>query len=73
VIYSFEVKGKIREVNLAKQAVTLQVTSVSLLGNEKGAPAQLFAEGKNAATEAFKKRTVGSVQSKTEAEVGIEF
>jgi len=73
VIYSFEVKGKIREVNLAKQAVMLQVTSVSLLGNEKGAPAQLFAEGKNAATEAFKKRTVGSVQSKTEAEVGIEF
>ena len=73
VIYSFEVKGKIREVNVAKQTVMLQVTSVSLLGNEKGASADLFAEGKNAASEAFKKRTVGSLQSKTETELGIEF
>jgi hypothetical protein len=73
VTYTFEVKGKIREVNVAKQTVLLQVSSVSLLGNEKGAPAPLFAEGKNTATETFKKRTVGSVQSKTEAEVGMEF
>jgi hypothetical protein len=73
VTYTFEVKGKIREVNVAKQTVLLQVTSVSLLGNDKGAPAQLFAEGKSAATEAFRKRTVGSLQSKTEAEVGMEF
>ncbi len=73
VTYTFEVKGKIREVNVAKQTVLLQVTSVTVLGNEKGAPTQLFAEGKNAAAEAFRKRTVGSIQSKTEAEVGMEF
>jgi hypothetical protein len=73
VVYTFEVKGKIKEVNVARQSVLVQVTGISLQGNDKGAPAQLFAEGKNAATEVFKKRTVGSVQSKTEAEVGMEF
>ena len=73
VIYTFEVKGKIKEVNVARQSVLLQVTGVSLLGNDKGAPAHLFSEGKNAAAEAFRKRTVGSIQSKTEAEVGMEF
>jgi hypothetical protein len=73
VVYSFEVKGKIREVSVARQNVMLQVTAVTLLGNEKGAPADLFAEGRAAAVDLFKKRMVGSSQTKTEAEVGMEF
>ena len=73
VVFTFEVKGKIREVNVARQNVLLQVTSVSLLGNDKGAPADLYAEGKAAATDVFRKRMVGSTQTKTEAEVGMEF
>ncbi len=73
VVYSFEVKGKIREVSVARQNVMLLVTAVTLLGNEKGAPADLFAEGKAAAVDAVRKRMVGSTQTKTEAEVGMEF
>lgn len=73
VVFTFEVKGKIREVNVARQNVLLQVTSVSLLGNDKGAPADLYAEGKAVATDVFRKRMVGSTQTKTEAEVGMEF
>jgi len=73
VVYSFEVKGKIREVSVARQNVMLLVTAVTLLGNEKGAPAELFNEGKAAATDVFRKRMVGNTQTKTEAEVGMEF
>ena len=73
VVYTFEVTGKIREVNVARQTVMLQVTGVKLSGNAKGAPGQLFAEGKVAATGAFTSRTVGSMQSKSGKEVGIEF
>ena len=73
VVYSFEVKGKIREVSVARQNVMLLVTAVTLLGNEKGAPTDLFAEGKAAAVDAVRKRMVGSTQTKTEAEVGMEF
>jgi len=73
VIYLFDVKGKIREVNLARQAVQLLVVEVSSLANEKGAPANLFSEGKAAAGEAFRKRIVGSTQTKSKNELGLEF
>lgn len=73
VVYTFEVKGKIREVNIARQSVLLQITAAVLLGNDKGAPANLYEQGKAEASQAFKKRIVGSTQSKTEAEVGMQF
>lgn len=73
VIYTFEVKGKIREVNIARQTVQLQIASAALLGNDKGAPANLFDKGRAEATQAFNKRIVGSTQTKTEAEVGMQF
>jgi len=73
VIYLFEVKAKIREVNLARQVVQLQVVEVSTPANEKGAQANLFSEGKAAASEAFRKRVVGSAQTKSKNELGLEF
>lgn len=73
VAYSFEVKGKIREVNVARQSVQLQVTDVLMMGNDKGAPAKLFADGKAAALDAFRKRMLGSTQTKTKNDVGLEF
>jgi len=73
VTYSFEVKGKIREVQLARQVVQLQVVEVTTLANEKSAPANLFSEGKSAATDAFRKRMVGSMQTKSKNELGLEF
>lgn len=73
VVYPFEVKGKIREVNIARHTVQLQVLDVSLRGNDRGAPDKLFADGLAGAVEAFRKRMVGSTQTKTKNEVGVEF
>jgi hypothetical protein len=73
VVYIFEVKGKIREVNIVRESVQLQVVDVSLLGNEKGAPANLFSDGRAAATDAFRKRMMGSTQTRSKSDVGLEF
>ncbi|MFZ4622700.1 MAG: MORN repeat-containing protein [Rhodoferax sp.] len=73
VVYEFEVKGKILEINVARQSVKLGVTSVTQLPNDRDAPAKLFADGKAAALDAFRKRMVGSTQSKSKTEVGLQF
>ena len=73
VVYGFEVKGKILEVNVARQSVQLQITSVAQLPNDKDAPAKLFADGKAAALDVFRKRMVGSTQTRSKTEVGLQF
>ncbi len=73
VTYQFEVKGKIKEVDLARQGVQLQVVEAVLLGSEKGAMPQLAAEGRAAAVAAFRSSIVGTTQWKTKAEVGLAF
>jgi hypothetical protein len=73
VIYPFEVKGKIREVNVARQSVQLQVIDVSMIGNDTGVSAKLFADGKAAAVDVFRKRMIGSTQTKSKNDVGLEF
>lgn len=73
VVYLFDVKGRIKDVNLTRQGVQVQVVEVVLLGNEKGAPAQLFAEGRAAAVDTFRSRLVGTTQWKTKADVGLAF
>lgn len=73
VTYQFEIKGKIKEVDLARQGVQLQVVEVTLLGSEKGAAPQLAAEGRAAALGAFRSSIVGTTQWKTKAEVGLAF
>lgn len=73
VTYTFEVKGKIRDVNVVRQVVQLQVIDVALQANDKGAPEKLFANGKSGAINAFSKRMVGSTQMKSKNDVGLEF
>jgi len=73
VVYYFEVKGKIKAVDLARESVQLLVMGVTLLGNEKGAPAQLFAEGRTSAVDAFRSQVMGTTQRKTRADVGLAF
>ncbi len=73
VVYQFEVKGKIKDVSLARQGVQVSVTDVVLLGNEKGAESQLFAQGRAAASDTFRKRIIGTAQWKTKADVGLSF
>ncbi len=73
VVYQFEVKGKIREVNLARQAVQVQVADIALLGYDKGASPTLFVEGRAGAIDAFRKGMVGTTQWKTKADLGLAF
>jgi hypothetical protein len=69
----FDVKGKIREVNLTRQVVQVFVTDVAILGNEKGAASQLFSDGRTAAIDSFRNRMLGTTQWKTKADVGLAF
>jgi hypothetical protein len=73
VTYVFDVKAKVRDIDVQKRLAQVQVNEVTSLGNEKKAPAQLFSEGRTAATAAFRARVVGTVQSKTLDEIGIAF
>ena len=73
VTYSFYVKAKIRDINPQTRVAQVQISEATSLGNQKGAPATLFGEGRGAATEAYKARFVGSTQSKTLEEVGLSF
>ncbi len=73
VLYQFDVKGKIRSVDLARQSVQVQVVDVVMLGNDKGASAQLFAQGRLAANEAFRASVLGTTQWKSKADVGLAF
>lgn len=73
VVYLFDVKGKIKDVSLPRQGVQVQVVEIVPLGNERGAPAQLYADGRSAAIDSFRKRTLGTSPWKTKAEVGLSF
>ncbi len=73
VVYQFEVKGRIKDVNLAREGVQVQVTDIALTGADKGAADALVSEGRAAATTAFRSRMVGSTQFKGKAEVGLSF
>lgn len=73
VTYVFDVKAKIREIDVQKRTARVQISDATSLGNQKRAPAELFAEGRNAATQDYKSRNIGTVQSKTLDEVGLSF
>ena len=73
VTYVFDVKAKIREIDIQKRVARVQISDVTSLGNQKRAPAQLFAEGRSAATQDYKLRNIGVVQSKSLEEVGLSF
>lgn len=73
VTYSFYVKAKIRDIDPQKRTAQVQISEATSLGNQKGAPAALFTEGRVAATEAYKARFVGSTQAKTLEEIGLAF
>ena len=73
VTYSFYVKAKIRDIDPQKRTAQVQISEATSLGNQKGAPAALFTEGRIAATEAYKSRFVGSTQAKTLEEIGLAF
>ncbi len=73
VTYVFDVKAKIREIDVQKRIARVQISEVTSLGNQKRAPAQLFAEGRSAATQDYKSRNIGVVQSKSLEEVGLSF
>ena len=73
VTYVFDVKAKIREIDVQKRIARVQISDATSLGNQKRAPAQLFAEGRSAATQDYKSRNIGVVQSKSLEEVGLSF
>ena len=73
VIYVFDVKAKIRDIDVQKRTARVQISDATSLGNQKRAPAQLFAEGRVAATQDYKSRNVGAVQSKSLEEIGLAF
>ena len=71
VTYVFDVKAKILEIDVQKRIARVQISDATSLGNQKRAPAQLFAEGRSAATQDYKSRNIGVVQSKSLEEVGL--
>lgn len=73
VIYVFDVKAKIRDIDVQKRTARVQISDATSLGNLKRAPAQLFSDGRAAATLDYKTRNVGVVQSKSLEEVGLAF
>ena len=73
VTYVFDVKAKIRDIDVQKRTARVQISDATSLGNLKRAPAQLFSDGRAAATLDYKTRNVGTVQSKSLEEVGLAF
>jgi len=73
VTYVFDVKAKIREINVQARTAQVVISDAMSLANDKGAPAQLFAEGRSAATAQFKARVLGTTQSKRLEELGLAF
>ena len=73
VTYVFDVKAKIRDIDVQKRTARVQISDVTSLGNQKRAPTQLFAEGRTAATQDYKSRNIGVIQSKSLEEVGLAF
>ena len=73
VTYVFDVKAKIRDIDVQKRIARVQISDATSLGNQKRASAQLFAEGRAAATQDYKSRNMGAVQSKSLEEIGLAF
>jgi hypothetical protein len=73
VTYVFDVKAKVQDIDVQRRVARVQISDATSLGNQKGAPPQLFAEGRSAATQDFKSRNVGGIQSKSLEEVGLAF
>ena len=73
VTYTFYVKAKIRDIDPQKRIAVVQISEATSLGNEKGAPALLFTEGRALATAAYRAQFVGTTQSRTLQEVGLAF
>ena len=73
VTYTFYVKAKIRDIDPQKRVAQVQISEATSLGNEKGAPAALFSEGRALATAAYRAQFVGTTQAKTLQEVGLAF
>ena len=73
VTYVFDVKAKIREIDVQKRTARVQISDATSLGNLKRAPAQLFNEGRAAATVDYKTRAMGVIQSKSLDEIGLAF
>lgn len=73
VTYVFDVKAKIRDINVQARTAQVVISDATSLANEKGAPAQLFAEGRSAATAQYKARVIGTTQSKRLEELGLAF
>ena len=73
VTYVFDVKAKIRDIDVQKRTARVQISDATSLGNQKRSPAQLFAEGRTAATQDYKSRNIGVIQSKSLEEVGLAF
>ena len=73
VTYTFYVKAKIRDIDPQKRIAQVQISEATSLGNERGAPTALFAEGRAPATAAYRAQFVGTTQAKTLQEVGLAF
>ena len=73
VTYVFDVTAKIRDIDVQKRTARVQIVGATSLGNTKRAPDQLFAEGRVAATQDYKARNIGVVQTKSLDEVGLSF
>ena len=71
VVYVFDVKAKVRDIDVQKGRAQVQISEVTSLGNEKGAAPQWFAQGRGAATSEFRSRWIGATVSKTFAEIGL--
>ncbi len=74
VVYLFEVKGKVKKIELNKrQGVHVQASEVVLIGSENPVSADIARQGQAAAIETFRKRMIGSTQAKTKQELGLTF
>ena len=72
VTYVFDVKARITNVvDVQRKTFQVQVIEATSLGNEKGAPSQLFNDGRAAATAEFRSKVIGSTQVKTAAQLGL--
>ena len=74
LVYLFEVKGKVKKIDLNKrQGVQVQVSDVVLIGSENPVSADIAGQGQAAAIESFRRRMIGTTQAKTKQELGLIF
>ena len=71
--YVFDVKAKIRDIDVQKRSARVQISEATSLGNVKRSPNQLFTEGRAAAALEYKTKNLGVIQSKSLDEIGLAF